>query len=188
MKANKVFTPMADVLKQFPHLEEESGRYFYHCALENKLNKSSAGQPRKFLDRTVVSNIGWKWTQETLDARLAENSHLIYWTKTGRPRYKVYADSHPGNVVSNLWMDVPYLVSGSKELTGFKTQKSLALLKRIIQASTNEGDVVLDPFCGCGTAVVASMLKRKFVGVDISFYSVETVTCGRLNREARIEE
>ncbi len=189
MKANKVFTPVDDVLKQFPHLEKETGRYFHHCALENKPNKSSAGQPRKFLDRTVVSNIGWKWTQETLDARLAENPHLIYWTKSGRPRYKVYADAHPGNVVSNIWTDVPYLASGNKERTGYPTQKPLALLKRIIKASTNEGDVVLDPFYGCGTAVVAAaMLKRKFVGVDISFYSVETVTYSRLNKEARIAE
>ena len=122
MKANKVFTPVDDVLKQFPHLEEETGRYFCHCALENKPNKSSAGQKRKFIDgREMVSHIGWKWTQETLDARLAENPHLIHWTKTGRPRYKVYADTHPGNVVSNIWTDVPYLASGNKELTGFKT-------------------------------------------------------------------
>ena len=80
-------------------------------------------------------------------------------------------------------------ISQSKERTGYPTQKPLALLKRIIEASSKEGDVVLDPFCGCGTAVVAaSMLKRKFIGIDISLFSVETVTYGRLNKEAGMAE
>ena len=87
------------------------------------------------------------------------------------------------------WEDIPLLHPRDSERTGYATQKPLALLKRIIQASTNEGDVVLDPFCGCGTAVVAAaMLKRKFVGIDISLFSVETVTYGRLNKEARMAE
>ena len=87
------------------------------------------------------------------------------------------------------WDDLPYLHPRDSERTGYKTQKPLALLKRIIEASSNPGDVVLDPFCGCGTAVVAaSMLKRKFVGVDISLFSVETVTYNRLQSEARLPE
>ena len=94
-----------------------------------------------------------------------------------------------GKVVPDWWPDITPVQRLIKERTGYKTQKPLALLKRIIQASTNEGDVVLDPFCGCGTAVVAaSMLKRKFVGIDISLFSVETVTYGRLNKEAGIAE
>ena len=87
------------------------------------------------------------------------------------------------------WEDIPLLHPRDSERTGYATQKPLALLRRIIKASTNEGDVVLDPFCGCGTAVVAAaMLKRKFVGIDISLFSVETVTYNRLNKEARIAE
>ena len=94
-----------------------------------------------------------------------------------------------GKVLENWWTDIAIASRSKKEYQGYATQKPLALLKRIIKASTNEGDVVLDPFCGCGTAVVvASMLKRKFVGIDISLFSVETVTSNRLNKEAGIAE
>ena len=97
-------------------------------------------------------------------------------------------DTSKGNAITDVW-EIDHLNSQSKEYQGYPTQKPLALLNRIIEASTNEGDVVLDPFCGCGTAAVAAaMLKRKFVGIDISLYTVETVTYGRLNKEAGIAE
>ena len=100
---------------------------------------------------------------------------------------KYYVDTYKRDVWDHDETRPP--ISQSLERTGFKTQKPLALLKRIIEASSNEGDVVLDPFCGCGTTVVAAaMLKRKFVGVDISFYSARTVTCSRLQNEARLPE
>ena len=88
----------------------------------------------------------------------------------------------------NWWTDCNF-PTGSKERLGYPTQKPLNLLKRIIEASSNEGDVVLDPFCGCGTAVVAAqMLKRQFIGIDISLFAVETVTCDRLMMDAGIAE
>ena len=181
MKFNKAFAPSDDDLEKFPHVEIETGRRFQHCALENKPNKSSAGQPRKFIDRTIVSNIGWKWTQETLDARLAKNPYLIYWTKNGRPRYKIYADEYPGPVVGTIWTDVSYLASGDKERLGFPTQKPLALLERIIKASSNEGDLVLDPFCGCGTTIEAAhKLDRRWIGMDIAIHAVKRVSAVRL--------
>ena len=103
-------------------------------------------------------------------------------------RYKIYTDkrgvvrkAYMKDGVSEGVLKIPFLQGTSKERTGYATQKPLALLKRIIQASTNEGDVVLDPFCGCGTAVVAAHdLKREFVGIDISLFAVETVTYDRL--------
>ena len=107
-----------------------------------------------------------------------------------RENRRYYADEG-GMPVSDVWTDIYSLqtITQSKEIQGYPTQKPLKLLKRIIEASTNEGDVVLDTFCGCGTSVVAAaMLKRKFVGVDISYYSAKTVTCGRLQSEARLPE
>ena len=110
--------------------------------------------------------------------------------KEYRGKTRTYLDEMEGSPVPCWWTDIPSLGQTiSKERTGFPTQKPLKLLKRIIEASTNEGDVVLDPFCGCGTSVVAAeMLKRHFVGVDISYYSARTVTCGRLQSEARLSE
>ena len=93
------------------------------------------------------------------------------------PRYKRYLDEMPGVPLQDLWMDdIGPLASRSKERIGYPTQKPLALLERIIKASSNEGDVVLDPFCGCATACVAAEnLGRRWIGIDISPKAVELV-------------
>lgn len=109
-----------------------------------------------------------------------------------KPKYDriVFRDDKPrGTALSAEWGDIKPLGSASKERTGWKTQKPLALLKRIIKASTDEVDVVLDPFCGCGTTVVAAHdLKRKFVGVDIYLYAVQSVVKERLIKTGLEEE
>ena len=94
---------------------------------------------------------------------------LIHWPKNGRPRYKKYLSTLKGRYASNFIADIPPIHAHAKERVGYPTQKPLALLERIIKASSNEGDVVLDPFCGCATACVAAdKLGRKWVGIDIS--------------------
>ena len=98
---------------------------------------------------------------------------------------KVYLDTHPGVAIGNLWTEKELTMQGKdNERTGYPTQKPLALLDRIIEASSNEGDVVLDPFCGCATACVAAeRLGRQWIGIDIS-PSAETITKLRLINEA----
>ena len=87
----------------------------------------------------------------------------------------------PGAPVQNIWTDVPVINNRSLEKLGYPTQKPIALLERIIQASSNEGDVVLDPFCGCGTAVAAAeKLKRRWLGIDITHLAVALMK-NRLN-------
>ena len=108
-----------------------------------------------------------------------------------RPDGTIWKPKEPGKTACDWWYDIPSFATRmtAKERTGYPTQKPLKLLKRIIKASTNEGDVVLDPFCGCGTAVVAAhQLKRKFVGVDISLFAIETVAYNRLQNEAKMLE
>jgi site-specific DNA-methyltransferase (adenine-specific) len=79
----------------------------------------------------------------------------------------------PGVPVQNLWDDVPALNNRSREMLGYPTQKPLALLERVITASSNEGDVVLDPFCGCGTTVdAAQALNRRWIGIDITHLAI----------------
>lgn len=95
---------------------------------------------------------------------------LVYGTKNalGEAKYyKYYLDE--GKVPEDWWTDINSLQSGVKERTGYPTQKPLALLERIIKGSSNEGDIVFDPFCGCATTCVAAQsLNRKWIGIDIS--------------------
>ena len=108
----------------------------------------------------------------------AHDSGLIHYTSTGLARQKRYLDEMQGNPVDTIWEDegVKPIQSRSKERIGYPTQKPLALLERIIEASSNPGDIVLDPFCGCATACVAAeKLGRKWVGIDISLKAVELV-------------
>ena len=167
--ANRVTSQLdtAELNKKFPHGETETGRRFQHVALEQNSNRSSAGEPRQIGDRTVTSDIGWRWSQSTFDERIAKNPYLIYWTRNGKPRYKIYADEYSGEPVGNIWTDIPYLASGDSERTGSPDQKPLALYERIVKASSNEGDLVLDPFCGCATTIIAAdKLKRRWIGID----------------------
>ena len=101
----------------------------------------------------------------------------IYWPPQGStPRVKQYLHEMPGVAVQNLWADIGYLTAHSTERIGYPTQKPLALLDRIIQASSNPGDVVLDPFCGCATACVAAeRLGRAWLGIDLSPKATELV-------------
>lgn len=167
--------------KKFPYIEKETGRRFQHVALEQSSNRSSKDEDRIIDGVRVKGTIGWRWTQETFDNRIASNPHLIYWTKSGRPRFKQYADEYKGAPIGNIWTDIPYLSSASSESFGYPTQKPLALLDRIINASSNEGDIVLDPFCGCGTTVVsANSLQRKWVGIDVSPFAISLIRQHRL--------
>ena len=107
--------------------------------------------------------------------RQLDSEGRIY-TDSTVPQLKRYLDEMPGQAVADIWTDVPAINSQAKERVGYPTQKPLALLNRIIEASSNTGDVVLDPFCGCATACVAAdNLQREWIGIDISPKAVELV-------------
>ena len=117
----------------------------------------------------------WRYSQERMAELIAQGR--IVQTKPGTvPRYKRYLDEMPGVPLQDQWTDINPIQSQSKERIGYPTQKPLALLERIIKASSNEGNMVLDPFCGCATACIAAdKLGRKWVGIDISPKAVELV-------------
>jgi DNA methylase/Restriction endonuclease len=99
----------------------------------------------------------------------------IEFRKTGMPVYKRYLDEQPGVPLQDIWTDIR-LTSADKERLGYPTQKPRALLERMITASSKPGDVVLDPFCGCGTTVdAAQRLDRKWIGIDITFIAVDLI-------------
>jgi site-specific DNA-methyltransferase (adenine-specific) len=93
---------------------------------------------------------------------------------TGKvPRYKRFLEEMKGTVVPNLWTDISPINSQAKDALGYPTQKPLELLERIIHISSNPGDVILDPFCGCGTAIAAAQkLNRHWIGIDITYLAI----------------
>jgi len=100
----------------------------------------------------------------------------ITWSKSGRPYLKRYLTEQKGTPVKSVITDIPPLSAQSAEKLGYPTQKPEALLERIIRASSNEGDVVLDPFCGCGTTVnVAERLRRRWIGIDITHLAITLI-------------
>lgn len=117
----------------------------------------------------------WRYSKEKMERLLAEGR--IVQTKPGAvPRYKRYLDEMRGVAVGDIWTDISPIGAQAAERLGYPTQKPVALLERIIQASSNPGDWVLDPFCGCGTAVVAAeKLGRRWLGIDISHLAITLV-------------
>ena len=108
---------------------------------------------------------------------------LIAWTKDGAPRFKRYVTSRSGTPVADVVTDIPPINSQAKERLGYPTQKPLALLRRIIAASSRLEEVVMDPFCGCATACIAAQeLQRQWVGIDISSKAADLVA-DRMKRE-----
>ncbi len=113
----------------------------------------------------------WRFTQEM--AKQLEAEGRIVYSKSGMPRVLRPVDPERGSPLQDVWVDIDPPNSGSGEILGYPTQKPLALLERILQASSNPGDVVLDPFAGCGTTVAAAQkLGRRWVGIDITHLSI----------------
>jgi hypothetical protein len=109
----------------------------------------------------------WAYSKEKM--RLMDEGGLIYYRTTGMPMLKHYLDEMPGVSLQTFWDDIKPVISGSDERLGYPTQKPLSLLERVINASSNENDIVLDAFCGCGTALVAAQnLNRQWIGIDVS--------------------
>ena len=125
----------------------------------------------------------WRMTEDKMLALEAEGRIYL---GSAIPQLKRYLDELNGQAVHNIWADVPSVNPMAKERVGYPTQKPLALLKRIIAASSNEGDIVLDPFCGCATACVAAeKLGRQWIGIDLSPKAYELVQ-ERLAREVQV--
>jgi site-specific DNA-methyltransferase (adenine-specific) len=119
---------------------------------------------------------GWAVNRERLERYDKENRLHFPSKPGGQLRLKMYLDESPGVKLQDLWTDISALNSQAIERLGYPTQKPVALLERIIAASSNEGDVVLDPFCGCGTTVhAAQKLKRQWIGIDVTHLAIALI-------------
>jgi len=138
------------------------------------MSKGSSGQVWRGFDVSAI-NRHWITTIERLEKLDAAGK--IYWPPDEAwPAYKRYLDEMKGVFIQDVWTDIPPINSQAKERLGYPTQKPEALLERIIQLSSHEGDVVLDPFCGCGTTItVAERLKRRWIGIDITHLAIALI-------------
>jgi len=128
--------------------------------------------PGYLVDLGIIS--AQKSSLERLSA--LDAAGMIYWTRNKVPRLKFYIEHAPGMPQQDVWTDIPPINSQAAERLGYPTQKPLALLERIVSASSNQGDVVLDPFCGCGTTIdAAQRLGRQWIGIDITFIAVDLI-------------
>jgi len=152
-----------DFIKRFKRTDPD-GRKWYDD------NITGAGETRgdyEWKGMKPASGRHWAYDKETME-RL-ENEGRIFYTNTGMPRLKRYLDEAKGIPLQTIWTDISPINSQAAERLGYPTQKPLALLDRIIKASSNPNDIVLDAFCGCGTALVAAEnLGRQWIGIDVS--------------------
>ena len=117
----------------------------------------------------------WRYGKEKME-RLVAEGRVVQPSPGAVPRYKRYLDEVKGIAIGDTWDDIPAINSQAQERLGYPTQKPLSLLKRMIEASSNEGDTLLDPFCGCGTAIhAAEKLKREWIGIDITHLAINLV-------------
>ncbi len=125
---------------------------------------------------------GWRYQRETMQ-KLHDEGRIYYprhkdgsFDTSKRPSLKRYLKEQEGSIITNIWDDINPLHASDAERLGYPTQKPLSLLERVIQASSKEGDVVLDPFCGCGTAIhAAETLKREWIGIDITHLAISLI-------------
>ena len=167
--------------KQFPNIEPETNRR-YNTRTPIFSTPSMGARPNlcyEWRGFTAPHASGWRLSKERLEEEYQKGSIII--KPNGRLERRKYERDFRGKQVGNLWTDIPIPIG--KERVGYPTQKPLALLDRIIRASSSEGDVVLDPFAGCATACVAAeRLNREWVGIDFSPLAAKLVK-SRLHKE-----
>ena len=162
------FLPHSDkyIRSHYANIEPETGRRY---TLGDCLNPNP-DRPNLTYEWHGHKRV-WRWTRTKMQA-LHDEGRLVY-TRTGLPRFKRYLDEMSGSAVTSVWTDIPPINSQAQERLGYPTQKPEALLERIIKASSNEGGTMLDPFSGCGTAVVAAQrLGRRWIGIDITHLAI----------------
>jgi DNA modification methylase len=203
---NRVFESYDEAyLDRFYRFEDEGGRYRIGDLTGAGTRSGDSGGAWKGVDPTTKgrhwavplrvlnellpdANTATMSTQEKLD--LLDNAALIYWPPKGSvPQFKRYLKVERGTAIQDIISDIQPIGAQAAERLGYPTQKPLALLERIIAASSNEGDVVLDPFCGCGTALdAAQKLNRNWIGIDITHLAVSLIEKRLKNRYPELDK
>ena len=158
---------------EYRYVEEGTGRIYKKVPLHAPgVRHGATGQPWR--GRRPLKGKHWQYPPKKLDE--FDREGRIYWSPTGNPRLKVYLDERKGVMIQDIWLDFLDPMNQFTSITGYPTEKNPALLERIIKASSNKGDLVLDCFAGSGTTLaVAEKLGRRWIGVDNSKVAIETI-------------
>jgi DNA modification methylase len=158
------------IQRDYRRVDADGRRY----RLDNIQGPGGAANGNPFYEVMGVSRY-WRYKREKMQ-ELIDQGRIIQTRPGAVPQYKRYLDEMPGVPLQNLWTDMPGINNRSNEMLGYPTQKPVSLLKRIIAASTNEGDIVLDPFCGCGTTIeAAEECHRQWIGIDITHHAIDVI-------------
>lgn len=170
---NQQYAPLSNeyIASHYPHIEPETGRRY---GLTDITGPGGAAKGNPAYEVMGVTKY-WRYSRQRM-AELIEAGRIIQPRPGAVPRYKRYLDDSQGRALQDVWDDIAPVNSQAKERLGYPTQKPLDLLARIIAASSNPGDIVLDPFCGCGTAIEAARdLDRRWIGIDISVRALDVI-------------
>ena len=163
------------VLTGFGDRKGESGKAWRGIFPESNRHWSAprTGKYAEYIEKHFIPNYrNIKSIHERLD--MLDNANLIYWTQNGKPRLKRYLAASVGMPPQSIWLDIS--IAPSKERLGYPTQKPLALYERMIKASSNQGDIVLDPFSGSGTTLdAAHTLGRQWIGIDVGDEAINVI-------------
>lgn len=172
--------------KEYPYIEEETGRRYKKVPIHAPgIRNGTTGTEWRGMMPPAGKH--WQFTPDKLDEMDANNE--IYWSSTGNPRRKVYLDQSKGIPVQDIWLDYLDINNQNTLQTGYPTEKNLDMLKRIVEASSNPGDLVLDCFAGSGTTLVAAEeLGRNWIGVDIGDVAITTIRNRLANGSKRLSE
>jgi adenine-specific DNA-methyltransferase len=171
---NRPVEPWTDErAREYRHVEPETGRRFMKVPVHAPGARNGAtGQPWR--GKPPPPGKHWQYPPETLDELDARGE--ISWSANGNPRRKVYLDESEGVPVQDIWMDFRDAHNQNVSVTGYPTEKNPDLLARIIAASSNPGDLVLDCYAGSGTTLAtAARLERRWIGADDSVESLRTI-------------
>ena len=170
---NHVFTPYdASYTDAFyKHVEPNTGRLY---CLDNLTGPGGAAKGNPSYDVMGVTRF-WRYSKKKM-AELIAQGRVVQPRPGAVPRYKRYLDEMPGVPLQDWWGDIAPIGAQAQERLGYPTQKPEALLERIVSASSHEGDVVLDPFCGCGTTIAAAQaLGRRWIGIDVTNLAITLI-------------
>jgi adenine-specific DNA-methyltransferase len=170
---NKPLEPWTELrAKEYQYIDENSGRRFMKVPVHAPgIRNGETGKPWRGVSPPPGKH--WQFPPAILDQMDARGE--IYWSSNGNPRRKIFLDQNPGIGVADLWLDFRDAHNQNIQITGYPTEKNPAILERIVMASSNPGDIVLDCFSGSGTTLaVADRLGRRWIGVDNSEEAIRT--------------
>jgi site-specific DNA-methyltransferase (adenine-specific) len=173
---NQIYLPYSTeyVRSHYGQIDPANGLQFTTRDLTASMQRASSGQLYEWKGFRPPPSRCWAYAKENMEE--FESKGLLVYSERGMPRLKLYLNRMPGTPCDDLWSDIPPINSQAQERLGYPTQKPLALLERIITASSNEGDIILDPFCGCGTTIhAAQKLKREWIGIDITHLAISLI-------------